>query len=62
MVRGSTFRLSSTVIVVTSTDGSFAGKNELFKDVAMEGDVKLMNCLVTLEEVKIDLPNDQKVG
>jgi hypothetical protein len=54
--------LSSTVIVVTSTDGSFAGKNELFKDVAMEGDVKLMNCLVTLEEVKIDLPNDQKVG
>jgi len=59
---GNTFRLSTIAVVVTSTDGFFAGKNELFKDAAMKGDVELVKHLVTLEEVKIDLSNDQRAG
>ncbi len=62
MIKGSTFRLSSTIVVVTFINGSFVGQNELFNDVAMEGDVELVKCLMTIEEVKIDLPNDQRAG
>jgi hypothetical protein len=54
--------LSSTIVVVTFINGSFVGQNELFNDVAMEGDVELVKCLMTIEEVKIDLPNDQRAG
>jgi hypothetical protein len=64
-VRGSTIRSSSSsssAAAAASADGSSADKNELLKDAAKGGDVELVKRLVTLEEVKIDLPSEQRAG
>ncbi|CAM6073897.1 unnamed protein product [Sphagnum tenellum] len=63
-VRGNTIRSSSSssAAAAASADGSSADKNELLKDAAKGGHVELVKRLVTLEEVKIDLPSEQRAG
>ncbi len=61
-VRGSTIRSSSSAAAAASADGSSAEKNEFLKDAAKGGDVELVKRLVKLEEVKIDLPSEQRAG
>ncbi|CAK9235895.1 unnamed protein product [Sphagnum jensenii] len=62
-VRGNTIRSSSSSsAAAASADGSSADKNELLKDAAKGGHVELVKRLVTLEEVKIDLPSEQRAG
>jgi len=62
-VRGGTIRSSSSSSsAAASADGSSADKNELLKDAAKGGHVELVKRLVTLEEVNIDLPSEQRAG